>query len=78
MWVVSELYYPEETSTGYFLSRIAESLTDTYDVRAVCAQPTYSRRGTRAPWREHHAGVDIRRCRATTLNKDVLPFRLAI
>jgi glycosyltransferase involved in cell wall biosynthesis len=77
VWVVSELYYPEETSTGYFLSRIAESLTGDYDVRAVCAQPTYSGRGTRAPWREHHAGVDIRRCRATTLNKDVLPFRLA-
>ncbi len=77
VWVVSELYYPEETSTGYFLSRIAEGLTDDYDVRAVCAQPTYSRRGTRAPWRERHAGVDIRRCRATTLDKDVLPFRLA-
>ena len=26
VWVVSELYYPEETSTGYFLTGIAEGL----------------------------------------------------
>ena len=76
LWVVSELYYPEETSTGYILTRIAEGLADRFNVHALCGQPSYSARGVRAPASEVRNNVKIRRCRATTLNKDVLPFRL--
>ncbi|MEP6947244.1 MAG: glycosyltransferase family 4 protein [Acidobacteriota bacterium] len=76
LWVVSELYYPEETSTGYYLTRIAEGLTDDFDVKALCGQPNYSARGTRAPKRETHNGVDIFRVAGTTLNKNVILFRL--
>ena len=39
LWVVSELYYPEETSTGYYLTRIAEGLTTNFDVKAISGQP---------------------------------------
>ncbi len=74
--VVSELYYPEETSTGYYLTRIAEGLAQFYSVDVLCSQPTYSERGIRAPEREEHNGVRIQRCRGTTLNKDLLIFRL--
>lgn len=76
LWVVSELYFPEETSTGYILTRIAEGLSGRFDVHVLCGQPSYSARGLRAPATEVHNGVQIRRCRATTLNKDVLPFKL--
>ncbi len=76
VWVLSELYYPEETSTGHFLTGIAEGLSQNYEVMVLCSQPTYSVRGTRAPKRELHKGVKIRRCAGTTLNKDFLPFRL--
>lgn len=76
VWFVSELYYPEETSTGYLLTRIAESVAEArYDVRVICAQPTYSHRGTRAPRREVHNGVRIERCWSTTLDKDRLVLR---
>jgi colanic acid biosynthesis glycosyl transferase WcaI len=75
VWIVSELYYPEETSTGYLLTRIAEGLAAHGPVSVLCAQPTYSARGIRAPATEVRNGVSIRRCRGTTLNKDVLPFR---
>jgi colanic acid biosynthesis glycosyl transferase WcaI len=74
--VVSELYYPEETSTGYYLTRIAEGLAQNYSVDVLCSQPTYSERGIRAPSHEQHNGVHIQRCRGTTLNKDYLIFRL--
>jgi glycosyltransferase involved in cell wall biosynthesis len=77
IWVVSEMYYPEETSTGFFLTGIAEGLASAFPVRALCGQPTYSKRGTRAPYRETRNGVRIVRAPGTTLNKDVLPFRLA-
>jgi colanic acid biosynthesis glycosyl transferase WcaI len=76
VWIVSELYYPEETSTGYIVTRIAEGLSPYYPTHALCSQPTYSARGISAPVREVCNGVVIRRCRATTLNKDVLLFRL--
>jgi colanic acid biosynthesis glycosyl transferase WcaI len=76
LWVVSELYYPEETSTGYFLTQIAEGLARDFPVSVLCSQPTYSSRGQRAPARETRHGVDIHRCRGTVLDKDVLPFRL--
>lgn len=76
LWVVSELYYPEETSTGYYLTRIAEGLTDDFDVKSLCGQPNYSSRGTRAPKRERHNGVDIFRVAGTTLDKNVIFFRL--
>src|SRR5215471_424848 len=76
VWVVSELYYPEETSTGYLLTKIAEGLAQHFPVHVLCSQPTYAVRGVRAPCREKHNGVSIQRCWATTLNKDNVLFRL--
>ena len=76
LWVVSELYFPEETSTGYYMTRIAENLTDDFDVKALCGQPNYSARGVRAPKREIRNDVEIYRAGGTTLNKNVIAFRL--
>ena len=77
VWVISELYYPEETSTGYFITKIAEGLSPNFPTYVLCSQPTYSSRGISAPVREVHNGVVIRRCGSTTLNKDVFLFRFA-
>lgn len=76
LWVISELYYPEETSTGYYLTKIAEGLANDAQVKVLCAQPTYSKRGTRAAKHEIHKGVEIFRVVSTTLNKNVIPFRM--
>lgn len=76
IWIVSELYYPEETSTGYIVTGIAEGLADSFEVHALCGQPSYSARGVRAPRVQEHNGVRIRRCSATTFNKNILPLRL--
>lgn len=75
IWVLSELYYPEESATGYYLTRIAEGLAGEFDVHVLSAQPTYLARGTRAPKIEVHAGVSIRRCSGTTFNKNNLLSR---
>lgn len=75
LWVVSELYYPEQTSTGYFLTRIAEGLAASMPVEVVCGQPTYSEHGVRAPVREDRRGVLIHRVRATHFGKDRLLLR---
>jgi len=76
LWVVTELYYPEETSTGYYLTRTAEGLTDEFEVKVLCGQPNYSARGTRAPRHEVHKNVEIFRTLGTTLDKNVILFRL--
>ncbi len=76
LWVVSELYYPEETSTGYYLTRIAEGLTGDFDVKVLCGQPNYSARGIVAPKHEVHNRVEIFRASGTTLDKNVIPFRV--
>lgn len=76
LWFVSELYYPEQTSTGYYVTGIAEGLAPSFSVSVLCSQPTYSARGTRAARHETKRGVAIWRCAGTTLDKDRLLFRL--
>jgi colanic acid biosynthesis glycosyl transferase WcaI len=73
--VVSELYYPEETSTGYFVTRLAERATAEYEVHAISAQPTYAARGDRAPASEVRNGVRVERRSTTRFDKDVFPLR---
>ncbi len=67
---MSELYYPELTSTGYFLTGIAEGLASSYAVFVLCGQPSYWARGVRALARETLHGVDVHRCWATTFDKN--------
>ena len=76
IWIISELYYPEETSTGHFMTKIAEGLGLEFTVKVLCAQPSYSKRGVQAPKREVHNGVDIIRCYSTTFDKNKLPLRI--
>ncbi len=75
-WVVSEVYYPEETSTGHYLTLIAEGLARDARVGVICARPNYSRRGTRVPARETRRGVEIFRCWGSTFDKNRLPLRV--
>ncbi len=76
LWVISELYYPEETSTGYYLTKIAEGLAASFDVKALCGQPNCSKRGNFAPKKEIHHEVEILRVLATTIDKNVIVYRL--
>lgn len=76
LWIVTELYYPEETSTGYYLTKIAEGLSGDFNVKVLCGQPNYSARGLRAPKQEVHKNVEIFRAVGTTFDKNVILFRL--
>jgi len=77
LWIVSELYYPEVTSTGYILTEIAEGLAASgLAVSVLCSQPSYSVRGMRASAKENRNKVVIHRSWGTTLDKDIFFFRL--
>lgn len=72
---MSELFYPEETSTGYFLTEIARGMSSTMDVKVICGKPTYSEHGMAAPRKERWNGMDIYRLPATSFKKDRLFLR---
>lgn len=76
LWVNTELYYPENNQTGYYMTGIAEGLADDFDVKVICGQPNYAARGTFAPRKEVFKGVEITRVWGTTLDKNVLLYRL--
>jgi glycosyltransferase involved in cell wall biosynthesis len=76
LWVVSEVYYPEVTSTGFYLTAIGEGLAEEFDVKVLCGQPNYFVRGTTAPKREIHNKAEIFRAAGTRLNKNVIAFRI--
>jgi colanic acid biosynthesis glycosyl transferase WcaI len=76
VWVVTELYYPEETSTGHYLTGIAEGLARDFEAGAICSQPTYSKAGTRAPRSETRNGVQILRAWTPSFDRRSLLRRL--
>ncbi|MDR1382223.1 MAG: glycosyltransferase family 4 protein [Planctomycetaceae bacterium] len=76
LWIVSELYYPEDTSTGYILTKIAEGLASKFSVFVLCCQPTYSQRGVKSPKKEIKNDVCIKRCFSTLFSKDSIIKRL--
>jgi len=75
--IISELYYPEQNATGFFLTRIAEGLVhESESVSVLCAQPSYNQRGTMAAKTELYHGVEIRRCWSTTCDPKQIWGRL--
>ncbi|WP_312390658.1 glycosyltransferase family 4 protein [Chryseobacterium sp.] len=43
LWIATELFYPEETSTSFILTKIANRLSDKYNVKVVCGEPVYDK-----------------------------------
>ena len=41
LWIVTELFYPEETATAYILTKIANHLVGKMDVNVVCGPASY-------------------------------------
>ena len=41
LWIATELFFPEETSTAYILTKIANKLSDNYEVIVLCGDPNY-------------------------------------
>lgn len=76
LWIVCELYYPEENATGHYMTQTAEGLAEHFDVKFICGQPNYASKGQKGPSHEIRNGVEIFRCWGTRLDKNVVAFRL--
>lgn len=76
LWILSEVYYPEDISTGFYITSIAEGLAATRTVKVLTGQPKHMSRGQRAPKNEVRNNVEITRAWGTTLDKNVMLYRL--
>lgn len=76
IWFLSEVYFPDEQGTAFYTTGIAEGLAQTHDVHVLCSAPTVTARGLKVASKEVRNNVVIERCFGTTLNKDILAFRL--
>lgn len=77
LWIVSELFYPEETSTSYILTKIANKLCDKYDVNVICGPVVYD--VDKPPSRSSlliNNSIKIYRTGSLKLNKNILLLRL--
>ena len=74
--ILSEIYYPEKTSTGYYLTKIAEGIAQNYKIEVICGPATRNFQRVDALTCETINGVKINRCSGTVFNKDNLVGRL--
>ena len=72
IWVISEVYSPDEVGGAYFMSKLAEGLANYYNVKVLCGYPVYTARGTMVPKHEILNGVKVKRCYATRFNKNII------
>ncbi|QUY43019.1 glycosyltransferase family 4 protein [Acaryochloris marina] len=74
--VLTELFYPEKTSTAYFLTTIAQGLVTDYPVTVFTGASLYDSQASSLAQNTVVKEVEIHRCRGTTFNKNWLPGRL--
>lgn len=74
-WIISELFYPEEVSTGYVMTKIAEKLNETVDVGVICGPFGYQSDVFKASY-NLDSGILIRRTKLPKFNKNNIFFRI--
>lgn len=75
IWIISEVFHPEETATAHYMTNIATGLTSTHRVRAISIL-FKSARSQSVPPEENYRGVEITRFLLPGLNKNKLFQRL--
>lgn len=76
-WIVSEYYYPTVTSTGYYITEIAEHLaTKTENIHVICTNSNYNANTNQATEKEEiKNNVHIHRVFTGNINKDIFILR---
>ena len=72
--VLSELYLPAESGTGFLIGKIAEGIATRYPVTVLCGSPS-DQSISRIPAVENRNGVIVQRCAGTKFNKNKVWLR---
>ena len=70
LWIVSELFPPDETSTAYIMGEVANILVDKYTVKVICGSEIYDRRKKIDPNTSFRLDSSIEVFRTSNLNVD--------
>lgn len=73
LWIITEVFYPDETATSYILTKIAERLADSFDVNVICGPLDADCRITSLPLNRN---LQVSRCNHFAWNKNNLVTRL--
>ena len=76
-WIVSQLFYPEETSTAYIMTKIAEMLSEKGNVNVICGSSSYHSPNLKTN-QTIKEGVNIIRINTPSLNKNNILFRIIL
>ncbi|WP_326984835.1 glycosyltransferase family 4 protein [Chryseobacterium sp. MYb264] len=69
LWVYSELFYPEETSTSYIMTKICNKLAEKYDVEVVCGFPSYDKNKS-SDYLKLNPDIKLKRIKSYSGDKD--------
>jgi len=76
LWIVSELFPPEETSTSYILGEIAKAMTSKYDVNVICGPEVYDRQKS-VSYARLPEEIKVNRVKGVNLDKNSIVGKLA-
>jgi glycosyltransferase involved in cell wall biosynthesis len=74
-WIISELFYPEEVSTGYVMTKIAEKINESESVGVICGPSGYQSGVLKAKY-ELSESILVKRVNVPRFNKNNLLFRI--
>lgn len=78
LWIISELFYPNESATAYILTEMAKKFTEVYNVNVICADTNYEGDKTRVTEAvEDMANITIHTVGIPELDKNNIVKRLA-
>lgn len=72
LWIISELFPPEETSTAYIMGEIAKALSSKYNVGVICGPEIYDKSRKQTNNNSSTESIEIYRARVKTFNKNSL------
>lgn len=74
LWIVTELFPPDETSTSYIMGEIANAMARKYEVGVICGPEIYDKRKKTDLNNKFklHNNIDIYRTEGTDLDKNTL------
>lgn len=76
-WIISQLFYPDETSTGYVMTKIAETLTDIAQVNVICGSSDYQSKNLSSKDKLNDK-INLLRIHTPNLNKNKLVNRVIV
>lgn len=77
IWIVSEVFYPDETSSGYYLTEIAIHLSKYQEINVICGSSSYEKQSNIVSNKKNlPENINVFRVKTLPFNKNKLVSRV--